>query len=218
LPLGDFDANQKKILMLTAEYMKLYFGMPVKIHKAVPLSAIPSNARRTHPTWGDKQILSTYVLHDLLKKRRPADAVAFIALTTSDLWPGKGWNFVYGQASLRERVGVWSMYRNGDPSGDADEFALCLRRTLKTATHETGHILTIKHCIAYACNMNGSNHRQESDRQPLALCPVCLQKLCWNANIDPAPRFDRLAEFFKKNNLPDAQKAAAAAAQAVELR
>ena len=27
--------------------------------------------------------------------------VAVLALTTSDLWPGEGWNFVFGQASLR---------------------------------------------------------------------------------------------------------------------
>ena len=53
--------------------------------------------------------------------RRPEDAVAVLGLTTSDLWPGEGWNFVFGQASLRDRIGVWSLYRFGDPErSDAD--------------------------------------------------------------------------------------------------
>ncbi len=47
-----------------------------------------------------------------------------LALTTSDLWPGEGWNFVFGQASLSERVGVWSLHRLGNPQ---IEFTTCLR-------------------------------------------------------------------------------------------
>jgi hypothetical protein len=27
----------------------------------------------------------------------PADALAYLALTASDLWPGEGWNFVFGR-------------------------------------------------------------------------------------------------------------------------
>jgi archaemetzincin len=60
-------------------------------------------------------VLSTYILREVLEPERPADALAYLALTASDLWPRKGWNFVFGQANLRKRVGVWSLYRNGDP-------------------------------------------------------------------------------------------------------
>ena len=77
---------------------------------------------------------------DIETKLRP---LAYLALTASDLWPGQGWNFVFGEASLRQRIGVWSIYRNGDPETD---FQLCLRRTLSTASHETGHILGMAHC------------------------------------------------------------------------
>lgn len=90
---------------------------------------------------------------------RPDDALAYLALTASDLWPGDGWNFVFGQANLRQRVGVWFIYRNGDPAQGEHAFRLCLRRTLAMATHEAGHVLTMKHCIAFACLMHGSNHR-----------------------------------------------------------
>ena len=93
----------------------------------------------------------------MLKPHRPIDAVAVLGLTAEDLWPGDDWNFVFGQASLSERVGVWSLHRNGNVDGSVDEQRLFLRRTLKTAVHETGHMLSIPHCIAFQCGMNGSN-------------------------------------------------------------
>jgi archaemetzincin len=200
-PLGIFTKSQRKIIGLTADFMKSYFNLAVKVKKDIPLSSIPNNARRTHPSWGVKQILSTYVLDYILKPRLPDDAAAYIAFTSSDLWPGRGWNFVFGQASLRERVGVWSIYRNGDPDRNRETFLLCLLRTLKTATHETGHMFSMKHCIKYECNMCGSNHREESDRRPIALCPECLCKVCWATGSDPVTRFENLKKFCIKNGL-----------------
>jgi archaemetzincin len=197
-PIGEFDATQRKIVDLTAQYMAIYFGLPTKVRETLSLEVIPEDARRTHPTWGDKQILSTYVLDGVLRRRLPSDACVFLAFTTSDLWPGAGWNFVFGQASLRQRVGVWSIYRNGDPK---TEFELCLRRTLKTATHETGHMFSMMHCIWYECNMAGSNHRAESDRHPLWLCPHCLAKLCYATGVDPARRYEKLAAFCRECGL-----------------
>jgi len=59
-------------------------------------------------TWGDRQVLAGYVLDSVLKPRLPGDAAACIAVTASDLWPGEGWNFVSGEASLQDRVAVKS--------------------------------------------------------------------------------------------------------------
>jgi len=200
-PLGDFTDTQRKVIILTAEFMSRYFNVPVKMSDDLPLSLIPARARRRHPSWGMKQILTTYVLDEVLRPRLPEDAAAYVAFTTSDLWPGRGWNFVFGQASLRERVGVWSIYRNGDPEESDAAFRLCLLRTMKTATHETGHMFSIRHCTAYQCNMCGSNSRPEADRRPIALCPECVAKICWATGTDPAQRYSKLAEFCKKNRL-----------------
>lgn len=200
-PLGDFTETQRKIVDLTAEFMGIYFDLPVKVSEALPLSIIPERARRIHPEWGMKQILTTYVLDRVLRPRLRRDALACIALTTSDLWPGEGWNFVFGQASLRRRVGVWSIYRNGDPQGSESGFRLCLLRTLKTACHEMGHMISMLHCILYECNMCGSNNREESDRRPIALCPECLAKVCWATGADPLERYEKLEAFCKKHGL-----------------
>src|SRR5947199_264128 len=135
-------------------------AVPLVLRRRVPLSDIPARARRTHPEWGDARVLSTYVLHELLQPDRPDDALAYLALTASDLWPGEGWNFVFGQANLRQRVGVWSIARNGDPGPSAEEYRVCLRRTVMTAAHETGHVLTMAPCTAFRCLMNGSNHQE----------------------------------------------------------
>ena len=200
-PLGEFSAQQREIVKLTGEFMGLYFDRPVKIQKDLPLSTIPSRARRVHPQWGMPQILTGYVLDEVLKPRLPPDAAAYLALTTSDLWPGEGWNFVFGQATLRDRVGVWSLNRNGDPERGADEFRVCLSRALRTATHETGHMFSIKHCILYECNMCGSNSREEADRRPLYLCPQCTAKICWATGSDPIIQFKKLGEFCRTHGL-----------------
>ena len=202
-PIGEFSKTQQKILMLTAEYVGHYFGLEVKTKKAIPLSMIPDAARRVHPVWGDEQILTTYVLDDVLKARLPKDAAAMIAFTASDLWPGEGWNFVFGQGSIRKRVGVWSLYRNGDPDNDEESFRLCLSRTIKTAVHETGHMFSMYHCTVYECCMCGSNHRAESDRRPLYLCPECMAKVCWATQADPVARYKRLMAFCKENGFEE---------------
>ena len=84
---------------------------------------------------------------------------------------------------------------------DAATFQLCLRRTLATAAHETGHILTMQHCIAFECNMNGSNNLAEADRRPSYPCPICFRKLCWNLQVDPAEQCRKLKAFYVKNDL-----------------
>ena len=201
--LGPLTATQRKIVGLTREYLACYFGVTCREGADLPDALVPASARRTHPAWGDKQILSTYVLDKVLKPRLPPDAAACIALTASDLWPGEGWNFVFGQASLQDRVGVWSLYRFGDPNVSDEAFRLCLRRTLQTASHETGHMFSILHCTAWQCNMCGSNSLPESDRRPTWLCPQCTAKVCWAAGYDPGRRFRDLADFCRKAGLND---------------
>lgn len=209
--IGDFTPKQQEVLKLAQEYLAIFYQSPVKIHREIKLADVPKRARRHHPTYGMEQIKTTYVLDEVLKPARPRDALAYIAFTSSDLFPQDDWNYVFGQASLRDRTGVWSIYRNGDPAESAEAFQLCLRRTLSTASHETGHILTIEHCTANECNMNGANNQPESDRHPLHLCPVCLRKVLWNLQSDPDKYLGALETFCEKHKLEDEAKWYAAA-------
>jgi archaemetzincin len=203
--IGDFTKVQQQIVDDTAAYLAAGYHREVKTLAAASLKDIPAKARRT-PEGGAEQILTDHVLYKVLAPKLPKDAAAMIALTAADLWPGEGWNYVFGQASLRDRVGVWSIHRNGDPAAGDKEYRLCLLRTIRTAAHELGHMFSIQHCTAYECNMCGSNNREESDRRPLAECPQCTAKICWATEDDPQQRFNRLAKYCQDRKLADEQK------------
>ncbi len=205
-PLGDFTPAEKKIVDQATEFLGIYFQLPVKSREALPLDVIPQSARRQPGGERAEQVLSTYVLDEVLKPRLPKNAVALIAFTNADLWPGEGWNYVFGQASLADRVGVWSIHRYGDPGGGDAAFRLCLLRTLKTASHETGHMFSLPHCTFYECDMCGSNHLAEADRRPLEVCPSCLAKLCYATGADPVKRFHGLITFYKAHGLKAEQE------------
>jgi len=213
-PLGEFTPEQRRLVVLTAEFLGLFYNAAVKVREDLPLSLIPAEARRRHPAWGMPQVLTGYVLDQVLRSRLPADAAVYLAFTASDLWPGEGWNFVFGQASLRDRVGVWSIYRNGDPAGGDAAFRQCLLRTLKTAVHETGHMFSMQHCILHQCGMCGSNHQAESDRRPLWFSAECEAKVWWATGAAPAERYRKLADFCRRNGLkPEADFYAQSAAR-----
>jgi archaemetzincin len=203
-PIGSFTEDERKIVKKTAKYLNIFYGLPVITQKDLKLSIIPNKGRRKN--WGQEQLLTTYILYNVLKPKLPDDAMLMLGMTATDLWPGKGWNFVFGQASLRERVGVWSINRNGNPSGGKEHFKLCLIRTLKTASHEAGHMFSIRHCIAYECGMCGSNSRDESDCRVMAFCPECVGKVLWATGNNPIKRFQKLIKFCKENDLKDEQQ------------
>lgn len=201
VPLGDFTPSQKKLLESTRDFMQRFFEMPVVTLGGIPLDDIPQDAQRMRDNGRRRQLLTTHLLYDVLKPHCSQKAAALLGFVADDLYPADDWNYVFGQASLDQRVGVWSLYRNGNSDGDEEEYRLCLLRTLKTAVHETGHMLGIPHCIAYSCGMNGSNHRDESDRKPLEFCPECQAKLWWTCRADPVRRYRQLQEFADKAGL-----------------
>ncbi len=201
--LGEMTEKQAEIIGITKEYLEIYFGLPVKMLPPVPTDRFPKNAQRTHPSWGNHQLLTGYILEKVLLPELPRDACTMIAFTAHDLYPGEDWNFVFGYAAYQARVGVWSIYRNGDPAESDEAYALCLKRTLRLATHETLHMFSMRHCTQYRCNLNGVNHLQEADATPLWLCPECLGKLRLATDVDLKKRFEALIAFHEKHGFAD---------------
>jgi len=193
-PLGDFAPERSPSIDKLQKFAAAFFAMEVK---ALPPIKIDNSqfATRRNPYTGNPQILTGDVLN-FLKARVPADAFCILAVTMEDLYPEPSWNFVFGQASLRDRVGVYSFARYdpafyGEPRAPGYE-TLLLRRSCKVLAHETGHMFGLAHCTFFNCLMNGSNHLAESDRRPLHLCPVCLRKLQWNIGFDVLERYTAL--------------------------
>jgi archaemetzincin len=157
-------------------------------------------APRVNPQTKQVQRLTTAVL-DFLSERVPADAFCVLGVTLEDLYPSASWNYVFGQASLGRRVGVYSFARYDpdffDERRPNDWRDRLLRRSCKVLVHETGHMFGLRHCVYYGCVMNGSNHLAEADSRPLHLCPVCLRKLQNGTGFDAVKRYRELAAFYR---------------------
>jgi archaemetzincin len=199
-PVGRFTPEQLRVLDLTGEFLASFYNLPVKVLDEFPLIEVPSEARRYNSTTSTQQVLTKHVADRILRPTRPKDALFYLAFTSSDLWVGH-FNFVYGQAFPKDGLGVWSIYRNGDPAEGPGAFRLCLRRTVKTAAHEIGHLVGIRHCTSFDCCMCGVNNREEGDRRPLPFCPECISKVLWVFNPRPAERYAKLRGFCERNGL-----------------
>jgi archaemetzincin len=201
--MGNFSATQRKILRLVADYMQAFYNLPIELKPEMKLEKVPPEMERKNPYEGQRQIQTHYFLGELLPKMLPADAAALVCFTTGDLYPGGDWNYVFGQASLQDRIGVWSLYRFGNPDKSPEEFKKFLARTLKVAMHETGHMFSMRHCAKYEYLMSGTNHLGETDRRPLDTCPECMAKIAWAMNYEPVQRYRNLAAFWEKQNRND---------------
>jgi archaemetzincin len=208
-PVGLFSPYEKDILRKATEFAGIWFDIHTRIEPVLPLP-VSGWQRIRRFSWKDepvKQYKTGYFLNKLLPGRIPPDAVCYLAITMADLYPKEGWNFVFGQASLSNRVGVYSMARYfprfwGQKESSESHY-LAFRRSCKVLAHEVGHIFGLAHCIYYKCAMNGSNSLEESDRRPLRLCPICLKKLKWNRGFDIISRYERLKGFFESQNLQE---------------
>jgi archaemetzincin len=197
--LGDFTVEDAPPLDVLAKYAEAFFRMPVKV---LPRRAVIGLGvtERPEAITGARQVL-TQDMRRLLNERLPADAFALLGLTMEDLYPGDKWNFVFGEASLTDRTGVYSFVRYLPAfygRTEPDSKKLVLGRSCKVLAHETGHLFGMWHCTYYSCLMNGSNHLGELDARPMHLCPVCLRKLQWSVGFDVAERYARLLEVSKE--------------------
>ena len=195
LPFGEFGEAQQHILADVVALTEIFYGRPTKL---LPVETVPLGDKDRRGSGRGQQLFTTPLL-EWLKGRVPADAAVLLGITPMDLTPPEpGWNFVFGQASLTERVGVWSLYRLATPDVSPQ---IQLRRVAQTALHELGHMFGVWHCTAYDCGMNGSNGMQESDATPLPFCPECDAKVVWRFGLDPAVRYGRLARFAASRRL-----------------
>ena len=193
LPIGEFKEGDAPSLKVLLDYTRAYYHpLTVKLLKVVGDERIKATTRMNG---GVKQWLAGDIL-SWMKRKLPKDAYAMIAVTMTDLYPNPKWNYVFGMAALKNRVGVFSFARYADK----DEKKI-LRRAAKVLTHETGHMFGIKHCVFYECNMNGGNHLGEMDATPLHLCPVCLRKMRYAVKFDLTERYEKLHQFYTKHDL-----------------
>jgi archaemetzincin len=204
LPLGSFDPELAPALEDLQKFTAAYFH-PLEVKMAPAAAGWETKVRSRVNRGTQKQQLNSLDVIKWMRSQLPGDAYAMLAVTMTDLYPEESWNFVFGQASIRNRVGVFSFARyhpgwTGREAVDSTK-ALVLSRSAKVLTHEMGHMFGIRHCVHFECNMNGANHLAEADATPMHLCPVCLRKLHHAARFDPVKRYGLLGDFYQKHGL-----------------
>uniref|UniRef100_UPI0016597721 archaemetzincin-2 n=1 Tax=Halichoerus grypus TaxID=9711 RepID=UPI0016597721 len=225
----DLSLISRNTRVISEEYIKwlkgyceaFFYGLTVKLLEPVPVSVTRCSFRINDNTQ-NLQIHAGHILR-FLKRKKPRDAFCIVGITMIDLYPRDSWNFVFGQASLTDGVGIFSFARYGSDfyssryegkvnklqkvsSSDYSVFdnyyipevtSVLLLRSCKTLTHEIGHIFGLRHCQWLACLMQGSNHLEEADRRPLNLCPICLRKLRCAVGFNIRERYQALVKWIE---------------------
>jgi len=217
LPVGAFPATAPSLTQL-AGIVHAFFMLEVRTLPTANVRAVGAKTRINVGT-RKRQLFAPDVLA-WLGKRLPEDAFGVVAVTMEDLYPDPKWNFVFGMASLSNRVGVQSLARQ-DPAffGEARPpgwQTIARRRATWTLLHEISHMFGLTHCTYWRCVVAGANSQDEADRSPLHACPVCLRKLHSAIEFDPAAREDALASAFGGLGIDD--EAARSASRAAWIR
>lgn len=205
-PLGSFTDAERSLLERLRAFTSAFFACPCEIAQAVELPRRGfrkrSDGSRPHTQYQTRLLLQR-VLPPLL----PKHAICLLGVTMADLYPDEKWNYVFGEATLEERVGVYSLARYFPGFWGQQTTAATVRlahlRSFKVLSHEAGHMFSVSHCVRYECCMNGSNSLEEMDRQPPFLCPVCLKKLAWNLGFDVRARYRTLRAIYADEGLAE---------------
>ncbi len=203
-PIGAFEPQRSPSLEVLKDHTTAFFGLKTVVLPPVTVAKVGAR-ERVNPGTDRKQLLTSDIL-EWLSYRKPADAYCVIAVTMTDLFPKDSWNFVFGQATFKARVGVFSFARMvpGFPdSATPFDRPTTISRSMRVMAHEIGHMFGISHCTHFMCVMNGSNSLAESDRQPHHVCPVCLRKLHSAARFDVVARYERLKAIYTANGIDD---------------
>lgn len=187
---------------LLGRFCEAWFGLPTRILPAMPdelLEQMPARERD-----GRRQLDAEAMLA-WLRAQLPADCFCVLALTLEDLYqPGAAW--IFGLASVADRVGIQSMLRYDPGFADADarppDFEqTILTRALRVVAHELSHAFGLRHCVHFACVMNPTEGLADLDALPLDVCPVCLRKLWTAIGMSLAERWQALAELARSLEL-----------------
>eukprot|EP01079_Euglenida_sp_SAG-EU17-18_P006677 gene6677-1193_t len=129
-PIGDFGQGCLSLDTLSLFVRAYYPACLVRVLPAVPVDEVappptpppggtcptmpvPGAQQRTHD--GTEQLLirplMDFCMARLKQKDLARQALCTVAVTMMDLYPGEEWNFVFGQASLVDGVGVFSFAR-----------------------------------------------------------------------------------------------------------
>lgn len=166
-----FDSIDNFILDYLKENLSDIFSAEVYLGESFSLPEYAYNKRRA-------QYLSSQIL-DNLSRLKKNNRQKILAIINKDLYCLK-LNFVFGEATPLNGVCIISIRRLYQSYyGLSEDKDLLLRRSLKEAVHEIGHLLNLGHCPNPKCVMHFSNSLLDTDRKDYQFCNDCKKHLAY---------------------------------------
>jgi archaemetzincin len=148
-PLGNFSEEQSALPDQVRQFGSAFFARDVRLSAPLPVERRITTSRNR---FTDVLQLKTRDVLRQLAEALPPDACCLLGVTAHDLYPHETWSFVFGEALVDDRVGVFSIARY-DPRfyGKPADLALLLRRGCKVLAHEARHMPDMLHCVFFNC-------------------------------------------------------------------
>lgn len=174
-PLGEVDAAQARF---ACKNIRETFKLQCQVLRAHPLPRVALDATRGQ--------YDADLLIDALFRRAPVDAVGVVGVTNADLFDKRRGRFVFGLASLIDRVAVVSLARyRGSWWGESLDPKVFRARYFKVLVHEVAHTLGLRHCERQTCAMRDDADLKALDASPTTFCNACRAAATEGARLGP---------------------------------
>lgn len=174
-PLGDVDPEQARF---ACKSIQERFALDCIVLRAHPIPKQALHAARNQ--------YDADVIIDALFRTAPVDAIGVVGVTNHDLFDKRHGRFVFGLASLVDRVAVVSLARyRGSWWGQAFDLRQFESRYYKVLVHEVAHTLGLKHCERHSCAMRDDADLKALDSSPRHFCAACTAAVHEGARLGP---------------------------------
>jgi len=160
IPIVEIDTF---VLDYLKENLAEVFEAEVFVGQSQPIPEYAFNIKRG-------QYHSSEILQNLSRLKQGRMALAII---DQDLYVPE-LNFVFGEADPVSQICIISLLRLKQSYYDLpQDKELFLKRSLKEAVHEIGHLLGLAHCPNPKCVMHFSNSLRDTDIKDYRFCDTC---------------------------------------------
>lgn len=212
LPFGNIKPEIDSMIHNNVKYLEAFFQLPVKILPEVTFEEILKNANiKTRLVPEDdyyyfskmkgevphtenlrEQIEASSFMNEYMLKNKPKDAVVVLGVTEQDIYIPK-YNFLFGNSSLKDGVGVVSTYRLVDYGPETEN------TIRKVTSKQITNMFSIENVKDYECLLNFHNNIESQINGKYYLSPRALEKLKYAIGFDYNKRFKDLEQFWETN-------------------